>query len=377
MIKRSLLSKSPSMMFIYLSFGLMLFLYRFVVLIICLQYLTKITTLGDSFRYMDSNFQENLKLLSWLRLRESTYLLDMLGSFVFHVTGKDYVLSNMIFSSAVYLALIRLSYVCTKYCNRYSIALTMACLLMPSFTVWSVLVSKEAFGVIGSALLVSEFLVWENKGLRSVNYFCVILGLMCIFIFKKYYLPGIAVVTVLRLFRANSSRKGLWLSLGAVAAIVLAIVMSYDQIDALARQMIVHFKPTARSTRSSEIFSQPLGFYSNMAWGVFMSLWGPSLDEVQVSIAHCFSWLESLVVSLVTVLFVVSSWFSNPHMFKRRLAFISAPLACFLVVHYPFGVLNPGSAIRYRTNITLFILLLLLLLRESSTEDRIELSSTQ
>ena len=92
---------------------------------------------------------------------------------------------------------------------------------------------------------------------------------------------------------------------------------------------------------------------------MFQSFFGPTFSEVSNSVLHLFSFVESLVILIILMAIVLVRLPRLP-----VFIFITATfsLVMILFVNYPFGIMNPGSAIRYRTGyfpIVIFIIIVL------------------
>jgi hypothetical protein len=117
----------------------------------------------------------------------------------------------------------------------------------------------------------------------------------------------------------------------------------------------------ARSTREN-IFIRENDFFRYIPWGMFIAFFGPTLSEMAAKPFQAIAGIESIFIILlflhlskyIFIKFFLKFRFSPIIIISYFVIFFGI---CF--IHYPFGVFNPGSAIRYRTNF-IFIFFILL-----------------
>lgn len=143
----------------------------------------------------------------------------------------------------------------------------------------------------------------------------------------------------------------------------LVLFLVKDIVNEYADEMYVHFAMDGAESTRDNIWVQENDFFRKAPLGMFEAFYGPTFSEMAAKPTHLIAGLESL---FMLGLFVYLSWkmlsrFLATYRFNATIVpvyFIIFSGICLL--HYPFGIFNPGSAIRYRANfIFLFILLLL------------------
>jgi hypothetical protein len=137
--------------------------------------------------------------------------------------------------------------------------------------------------------------------------------------------------------------------------------LARNEINELSFIMPAHFSLEAGSTRENTIWVNDFDVFWNAPYGMFIGFFGPTISEVLSKPTHLIAFLESaIIVGLfiygIVKLILVSVNTGRVNVFYLGV-FITATL-WILFVHYPFGALNPGSAIRYRENFYGFLVIL-------------------
>ena len=144
----------------------------------------------------------------------------------------------------------------------------------------------------------------------------------------------------------------------------ILIFIFRDYIDDLVRSIIVHFSTSSRSTRDSSFLMQNNGFFMELPFGMFISFFGPTISEISTSLLHLFTAIESTLI-IGTLLYLVV--IRDKKIIKPDYVHIMVLINLILVLMFfqtPWGILNPGSAIRYRADYYLYIVVLFYLYRE-------------
>lgn len=320
---------------------------------------SKLTTLGDTFDYLHAPLMISRQLFY-----SSTAIMAFTGALFRRIFFNDALacFPLMLLSFyGIYYAVDRLNL------YRYS-AYIILLFSLPNFGVWTSIHGKEAVGCFFCAVI-AVILIKKLQGkyrLRWIDYFALFL---CALFKPQYLLFILQAIVYLNIVHRFSDKKyfPLFLGLFIIAVNVIAIYLVRDLIDQLAKGMAVHFRSNdpglAQSTRSELPWMVPYGFFRSAPYGMFIAFFGPTFAEMLKKPAHLVSGLESLtlVISMLVlyshvIKYNLSKLRFNPKLFITYfIVFIG-----ILFIHYPFGFLNPGSAIRYRANFyPLFVLLLL------------------
>jgi hypothetical protein len=337
-------------------FGIKLFYMFFAVFVF-----SKLTTLGDTFDYLHTPLAFSFKIFY-----SSTALMQFTGALFRLIFQSDLLAClplNILSFYGIYYAVDRL--------NLYRYATYIIILFsLPNFAVWTSIHGKEAVGCFFSAVLAVAIIKMLNGPyrLKFIDYAALYLCLM----FKPQYLLFImqagAFIFIARRF-SDKRYVPMVLGLLIIAANVTVIYLFRDMIDTVARGMAVHFKSNnanlAQSTRSEAPWLETYGFFHSAPYGMFIAFFGPTLPEMLRKPAQMLAGCESILMIGCFLFLLWPRLKYNLFFFRFNPTVLITYLILFvgiLFIHYPFGFLNPGSAIRYRANFyALFILLLLYL----------------
>ena len=336
------------------AFWLYYFIARIFFLLFDVFVYSKLTTLGDTGRYLDSGVIKGNVFFN------STAFMDMVGHILSRISMGNPILSNFPITIA--------SFLCVKWVvqelrlrEHINSALLFILISLPNFCIWTSVLSKEFFGLVFSSILGILFVNFINGNYRLHirDYVAVYLCLL----FKPQYFPFIFqgllyIYLSRRLIKKANSR--VILALLIIAANILFVYYISDIVNELSYQMYAHFDFAGTSTRSN-IFTKEGDFFRYAPYGMFQSFMGPTFGEMIRNPLQLVAGIESLVI---IVLFI---WLTYRCIFRVLLFGRISPIPIFsvlittigiLFVHYPFGIFNAGSAIRYRTNfLFLFIIL--------------------
>ena len=239
--------------------------------------------------------------------------------------------------------------------RRWVLILT---LLLPSSLVWTSIVGKEAifFGGMGLALV-----IWSKFTVGSLGWADIIIAALAIGVCASLR-PHYAVV-LLWLFVATAIFKRLegkaW-----VLLLLLLILGSLAVYFTVWRDLIERgwsgIDPTARASRfqtleilanTSEGFDR---FNSLIPLGLILGIVGPMPSEVLKRVEFLPFFIEGVFIFLAPLLVFL---LAVKHGVHREVIFLRVFFGCLLpamlmlmVLHAPFGLLNPGSATRWRVN---------------------------
>jgi hypothetical protein len=314
----------------------------------------KFTTLGDTNRYLKGR---TVGSDHWYI--SSTHMMDFLASSFATFFGP--ILANLPFVllsiSGIYYSVKRLNL------NNKELITLLSLLSLPSFGVWTSIASKEAMAVFFLGIILG-FVIDIIKRNPKKNYLLVSFAFYLCLVFKPQYMISIASLFTFIFFSNKFSLKGN----GKLILIGLFFFFSFlalyifrHQINELSYIMPKHFRLEAGSTRENTIWVNDFDVFWNAPYGMFISFLGPTISEAMSKPTHLLVFLESLLILgafLFTTfkLLLISLNTRMLNVFYLGI-FITATF-WILFVHYPFGALNPGSAIRYRENFYAFLVTL-------------------
>ena len=335
---------------IWLSFGLLKVAYIFLALFVY----AKFTTLGDTSRYLGGRTYGSD---NWLF--SSTHMMDFLAHSFAIVLGP--VLANLPF---VLLSIFGIYYAVKRLeLNNKELFFLLALLSLPSFGIWTSIASKEAMAVFFLGVILG-FIFDIIKRNPQKNYILVAIAFYLCAIFKPQYLIGIfALLTFLYISRKFSLKgfgKFILLGLFFVSSFLILYIFRH-QINELSFIMPAHFRLEAGSTRENTIWVNDFDVFWNAPYGMFIGFMGPTLSEALSKPTHFLAFLESFFIFSFFLYALLKLSLISINTGRVNIFFVGVFLTAtlwILFVHYPFGALNPGSAIRYRENFYAFLVIL-------------------
>lgn len=330
---------------------------------------SRLTTLGDAERYLSAQLDFNPQnLVNRTSFTDLFYAL--LGSIFPDIIAT--LIPSLILGFVTYYVFHK-SYRCT---NK---SLFWACMLLPHFVIWSSVAGKEVIAITAFMIVIKscvDKLVFNKINIPQVAIALVVGLLMRPHYFIPYFIlfigtivkqdnklkvakisqgvSGTLLATVFAVFLAMlAASYGVWINfLNTVMTLSEAYFLSYD----------------ADSNRLGIAWSNLSDFLGNIWWGIPTSIVGPTLSESLSKIIFIPIFIEGIISFLLIFYLLKLILRLSDRESKYRpviiFGFIPAVIVA-LVFHYPFGLFNPGSAIRYKQSLApLFYFYPLLLIAE-------------
>lgn len=353
---------------------ILLYLYRLCVTIITDVVLSKVTTLGDNQTYvMGGDFAANLATegssLSFSVLIDAprkfaTELTLAIGYYLNNYLGSALII-NLVFQTIAFFGILALLKALEPQHRKWVLFL----LVLPSFTIWSSIAGKEAIVVFAVGIF-SAYLIKITKKNRLPN-FKEIISALLIIIFKAQYLPAFLFIYASIVIGKKVKQKGFIILLAGIMSLSFLYIerdrlndITLNKIPRsfvnLANNQLVFAGSDGlaggRSTR--QIFwEKENDFIWKSPKGIIVTLVGPTFKEAFLynNKLHLFSFLEGMVIIMFLVIFI---FYHSRN--ASAFIFIAVVFSIFwiLFASYPFGIMNPGASIRYRTTIIPFLAIL-------------------
>jgi hypothetical protein len=231
-------------------------------------------------------------------------------------------------------------------------------LLLPSSLVWSSIVGKEAvfYGATGVVIV-----IWSKYAVRkmaSYDFLFLIVALLVCALQRPHYALAYVWLFFSAYTLARFEKSAFKILL--VAFLLFAIFFYFIGWESLALRGFGGIDPFARSSRFDLLGINPFtgeGYLkfkamilNGMIWGVI----GPFPSELLSRPEFTPFFIEGLFIFLIPVLatiLVILIKIENKRYFYKIFFISLAPaILILLFMHAPFGILNPGSAIRWRVN---------------------------
>lgn len=344
------------------------FVIRLFYLLFSVLIYSKLTTLGDTASYLSSGLNFSYEIFT-----NSTAFMCFLGGISGSFLGGVNILSNFPFTLYSFW-IIRWTVQKLELRKYISSNLLMILLSLPNFCIWTSVCSKELAGLTFSAVyavLVVNFL----KGDYKIRWRDIGATYLCL-LFKPQYFPfvfqGLLYIYIARQW-CRSHRSQVFLGLMIVAADCLLLYHFRELVDLYAGMMYVHFDLAAAESTRDNIFLTAGDFFRHLPSGMFIGFFGPTLGEMMEKPLFLIAGLESSII-LLLFLFLAGKFVARFFLLGRInvILFFSyfSIITGICLIHYPFGIFNPGSAIRYRTNFLFLFVIMFMYLYTSFRKER-------
>ena len=184
---------------------------------------------------------------------------------------------------------------------------------------------------------------------------------MILYIWKQHYFVAVSFAIFTVKACQFTSKKAL-LALGSGMASLGGLFLFRDRVDELAFtvQWALNFgRASSRSSRLEDFFVDQYDVFLKAPLGMFQSFVGPKLSEAAISPLHMAALIETVALLAFFGYYLI--------MKLPRLPAHNAIMGVFVAFwisfpNYPFGVMNPGAAIRYRSGWIVFVFVAFVLL---------------
>ncbi len=344
-------------------FYVFLFLYRSMFSVFTELVVMRLTNIGDTRSYQMGSFPRGYEALldssvgvalSGGGTQLSTSLTTKFGAILNKLLFGNPILIDIGFQAVTWIGLVYL----LNSVDR-SIRLRLVLFVMfPSFTIWTSIASKEAI-VVACVCILTGYVIRMYYHTAKLNLFHIA-ALLLLGVFKGHYLIAFAYLTATTALARHVRQKALLALIGGLISLVFLYVFR-DRIDFLAVSVQRAFLVVrgSRSTRLEAYFVDQYDVFLRAPVGMAEAFIGPRFTEILTSPLHIVTFTESMLLIAALAFFVIRRLPSIP-----IYSFIMGGFTVFWIMfpNYPFGIMNPGSAIRYRTGWMLVVIVVLSIL---------------
>ena len=325
------------------------------------------TKLGDTFDYLNGMYIYKNDFGS------TAYIMSLLGMYINKIAFGT-ILANV---PTLILSTIGILYpvkIVNELLGRVPRSLVIFS-LMPSLSMWGSIYGKDSVGLFAMGVASGYIVKLLHYGSFKPK-IIELLAFLLILYFKPQYMVVITFIVILAVsffaFKSVASRCCILIISFFVALICLYVY--WELLDALAVQMNIHFNAEANATRGI-VFSS----FTNMLFDFFplgfVALVGPTFNEAIDNYIYLPYFVEGLFVLFVLVRLLLTPIVNclKRHDYDINYVVLIFSLLLFfgfVFLHYPFGIFNPGAAIRYRTNFIFFVFVVLYYLNVVSIKYR-------
>jgi hypothetical protein len=327
---------------------------------------SRFSTLGDSLSYLTGAYDED-------GTQARTLVITRIAEVVFAVVRNQF-LAQLVFS---FFAATGVGYLIkhARLHGRYHWPL-LAILLIPNFGVWASVIGRESI-FVG---LIGFFMGAVLSYCRRPAFGQGLLALLCIggmTFMRAPYGVGMAIFFLLFLVYRSGPKTGLSIGVQAlllafVVPVVLAFAWPYLDLyitDEVLPKAKGYFTIKSETTRTWIEMETTVDLLRSLWWSLPLALVGPTPGEVMARPVMLPFFVSGLVV-LGSFLHSVGVAFRAPAGMERKILLLAwLPAVAFILIAYvPFGIYNPGSAIRYASCFLLFLIFPSMLLSAMSAE---------
>lgn len=299
------------------------------------------SSIGDSGEYSRGLWSGNL----WETLTFSTQFIH----FISYISGGGWT-SQAVFTI---FSIIGIWYPLKRVQETRDFKLVIYSLYLPTILMWTSPIGKEVITVLSLGILLGCWCDYMSDKNFSVILF--LFALYLLILFKPQYCIPIAGSIIVYKTPLAGLRRVPTLGLLIITAIAVGLILYFwGELNQLFLSFGMYFDPSARMTRGT-IWINEGDFLTKMPIGIWLSVFGFSPFELikSFNFLNLFSFLESLFTCMIVArLMRFRRWEGLVKPYVVSLVII----LLFLVVHYPYGSLNPGSAARYRSGFLPFII---------------------
>lgn len=343
------------------TFFFLIFCYRCAMTVFATTVVGGLTSLGDSGLYTYAARFDLAETIDVFinRPRQISTIVTMNIGWVFRTIGLGYDFAGHLgFQTMAFVGI-----VIFLRSIEPKLRLILAVLIcLPSFTLWSSLAGKEAV-VVFAVAIVCEYVVrlYDGEVRPKLRH---IAAVILIALMKFWYLPAVFCLLGALIAGRYVRQKGV-LAFMVVGVSLIVLFLAKDRIVQTALDVPHHFEVTGLTLiQRQSPWDGPDDVFWKAPWGMFQSFAGPTLDEAKAGVVQMAAFIESAIIITVLLGFLVLQGLRLP-VFSLIVGAVA--LAWILFLTYPLGIMNAGSAIRYRTGyeILVFTCFVIVLSRQS------------
>ena len=337
----------------------MLWVYRCLFSVLGEVFVMRFTSIEDTRNYQSQQLVEAFSSASHVGNQidikmqvYATTLTELTGALIGFLMGGDPILVNIGFQTIGFVGLV----IFLKAVDENSRKWLLVLLMLPSFTVWSSIASKEAIIILLVGIICAHIVRMYNNTDRFRFYHLLVL--VVLYLFKPHYLIPIVYILGISYIARHVRQQ----TTVAVVAFIATMIMMYifrDEIDEFARTVDGWLTALGgRSTRPPYLV-EPYDVYVKAPYGMFLAFFGPKLTEAANGVLHMLTFIESsLMVGILFMLFIQRL----PELPIYNVVLTLGTTFWVIFPNYPLGIFNPGTAVRYRTGYILLIFLAFIVL---------------
>jgi hypothetical protein len=349
-------SNSEGKVLSWSGFFFFLFIYRCLASVFAERVIMKLTHIGDTWSYqrglvLTSYAEQGLRAEDLIGLNTtifSTVVTARIGGFFNSVLGGSPIMVNIGFQSITFIGLVYLLLSVEGQARKWLALLVM----LPSFSIWTSMASKEA--IVASAMAILSGVLLRMYSHRAHFGVLPIFATVTLYIYKPHYLIAILFGVVGTWICSKVQQKALVALTGGLFSILLLYLLR-DKVDELAFgvQRLFMVTQLGASSRLEPFFIEQYDVFTKAPLGMFRAFMGPELIDIFRSPLSLITYAESTMMLLFLVVLVASQFRSLPIYNLLMALFV---MFWIIFPNYPLGIMNIGTAIRYRSGWIILII---------------------
>lgn len=316
---------------------------------------SQFSTLGDSQSYLTGAYDDGNPREA--RTLAITFLAETVFAVVHSMLLAQLVFSMFAASGVAYL------FKHARLHGPYRWAF-LAIVLVPNFGVWASVVGRESIFVGSLGFFMGAVLNYYRRPRFRALLLALVSMAAMIFIRAPYGL-GFALFLLMFLLYRSGPRVGVSTGVHALfmaLTALLALAFAWPYLDAYITGDVLpraesFFTVTSDTTRTWIDMDTTAELFTSLWWSMPLALVGPTPAEV-LDRPLMLPFLLSGLVVLGCLLYSIRLAFATPRGTTRKILVLGwLPAVVFILIAYvPFGIYNPGSAIRYASCFLLFLI---------------------
>lgn len=317
--------------------------------------------LGDTEGYLQGAYLYRNDLTS------TAYLMSLLGSTLGNF-GSALLAVCLSSFSIIYLYL-KLD----KYLQFKGRIVFFLIIITPSFGTWTSIYSKESFLLFFLSLSVGALIdLCENK---RVSLFFIAFTFLIVTFMKPHYSICL-YTTLLVIYLDKLGIKGIYFLILTIICTILACLFAWSisEVTYHYTQLLTSsYFINGASTRTNDFWLGQFDFFTYAPIGIIKSFIGPTFLEALNRLMFMPYFFEGIFILISVIIFSFKSIFYNSKLNALHLAIFLSFTLVLLFSHYPVGILNPGSSIRYRSGFVFPLMCFILFLANRNSPTMKEL----
>ncbi|WP_113660533.1 hypothetical protein [Pedobacter nanyangensis] len=311
---------------------------------------SKFAALGDAERYTSSDANVSVDALL-----DRTALIDIIAgniTRVFFTPLASHLFFCILSFYGIYYAVSKLEI------PKNDLVALLVVLSFPDFAMWTSVVGKEAFTVFTTGIILGN-VINLLKGEKITNHFLLLICIVLSMLIRPHYSIGLITFLLflficrhfylkrLSMFALNISVFVILTSI--VFLFVVPFVNAGGFVD-LAQAYFLGYED-AGAMRNQNFWQNNHDYFTKMPQGAFIALMGPTFFDSLIRPVYFPFFLQSLFFLIFIGYYLSKSFYIQfKHNSYSQYFFFAVfyVLILNMIMHYPFGLFNSGSAIRYR-----------------------------